>query len=105
MLEAGECRSFPDNLESEATLTFASETPGAEVRATAPTPQAVTIVQHQSLVRVAGRRLRRARGIAQRLRRTLLFADYAQPVSGDVDTRWLARHRLESSIRRRRVRA
>lgn len=95
VLEAGECRNFPDNLEFEATLTFASETPGAEVRATAPTPQAVTIVQHQSLVRLPDGGYTPRAWDPRSGSADLLFADYAQPVSGDVDTRWLARHRLE----------
>lgn len=95
VLETGECRSFPDNLEFEATLTFACDEPGGEVRATAPTPQVVTIVQHQSLVRLPDDGYTPRAWDPRSGSAGILFADYAQPVSGDIDTRWLARHRLE----------
>lgn len=95
VLETEQCRSFPDNLEFEATLTFASDAPGAEVRATAPTPQAVTLTLHQSLVRLPDDGYTPRAWDPRSGSAGLLFADYAQPVSGDVDTRWLQRHRLE----------
>src|ERR1043166_3576349 len=94
-LEPARCKGFPDNLELEALLTFAGEEPGPEVRATAPTPQAVTLAEHQALVRLpdAGYTPRawdpRSGSFA------VLFADYARPIAADIDVRWLVRHRLE----------
>jgi hypothetical protein len=94
-LDPAACRSFPDNLEFEALLTFASDEPGPEVRATAPTPQAVTLAQHHSLVRLPDD------GYAPRAwdprsgSFDMLFADYARPIADDIDVRWLVRHRLE----------
>src|SRR5262245_9695080 len=94
-LDPEACRAFPDNLEFAAVLTFASEEPGPEVRATAPTPQAVTLIEHQSLVRLpdAGYTPRawdpRSGSFEE------MFADYAQPIAADLDRRWLVRHRLE----------
>ena len=46
------CLSFPDNLEFEAVLTWAGSDPGAHVRSTAPTAEAITLVQHHSFVRL-----------------------------------------------------
>jgi hypothetical protein len=45
-------RAFPDNTELEATLTFVGEDPGGWVRSVTPTPQAVTVRQRHSFVRL-----------------------------------------------------
>ena len=89
------CKSFPDNLEFEALLTFAGDEPGAEVRQTAPTPQAVTLVQHQSLVRLPDDGYRPRAWDPRSGSMEVLFADYARPIGADIDVRWLVRHRLE----------
>ena len=94
-LEPASCKCFPDNLEFEALLTFAGEEPGPEVRATAPTPQSITLAQHQAFVRLPDH------GYTPRVwdprsgSFAVLFADYARPIAADIDVRWLVRHRLE----------
>ena len=45
-------RSFPENTEVEALLTFASSNPGGLVRGVAVNPEAVTLRQHHSFVRL-----------------------------------------------------
>jgi hypothetical protein len=95
VLDPDNCPSFPDNLEFEALLTFTSDEPGAEVRATAPTPRAVTIVQHQSLVRLPDDGYRPRAWDPRSGSFDLLFADYARPIAADLEVRWLVRHRLE----------
>ncbi|NOT34917.1 MAG: DUF5117 domain-containing protein [Candidatus Eisenbacteria bacterium] len=94
-LEPGQCKSFPDNLEFEAVLTFASDEPGPEVRATAPTPQAITLTQHHSLVRLPDDGFKPRVWDPRCGSFEVLFADYAQPIAADLDVRWLVRHRLE----------
>ena len=94
-LDPDNCPSFPDNLEFEAVLTFSSDEPGPEVRATAPTPQAVTLVQHHSLVRLPDNNYRPRAWDPRSGSFEVLFADYAQPIAADIDVRWLVRHRLE----------
>lgn len=94
-LDPDACRSFPDNLELGAVLTFASEEPGGEVRATAPTPQAVTLEVHQSLVRLPDAGYVPRAFDPRSGSFDVLFADYARPVAADLDVRWLVRHRLE----------
>jgi hypothetical protein len=97
-LDADHCLSFPDNLELEAILTFGGRKPGAELRATVPQPQSVTLVQHHSLVRLpdAGYRPRafdpRAGSFA------ITFMDYAAPLGKPAETRWIVRHRLEHAV-------
>jgi len=95
VLDTEQCPSFPDNLEFEALLTFAGDEPGPEVRATAPTPQSVTIVQHHSLVRLPDEGYRPRAWDPRSGSFEVLFADYAKPVSAEIDVRWLVRHRLE----------
>lgn len=45
-------QTFPDNLEFEAHQTFTSDEPGHEVQGIAPEPHSVTLVEHQSLIRL-----------------------------------------------------
>jgi hypothetical protein len=96
-LDPGACKAFPDNLEFEALLTFAGEEPGPEVRATAPASQAVTLVQHQSLVRLPDDRYEPRAWDPRCGSADVTFADYAQPVGADLEVRWLERHRLEKT--------
>jgi len=96
-LELDATRALPDNVELEATLTFAGQEPGPLVRETAPAPESVTLVQHHSLVRLPddGYEPRaydpRAGGFA------INFSDYAAPLSGRLDVHWLQRFRLQKT--------
>ncbi|HVS03766.1 MAG TPA: zinc-dependent metalloprotease [Thermoanaerobaculia bacterium] len=88
------CLAFPDNLELEALLTFAGREPGEQVRATAPHPEAITLVQHHSLVRLPGpgyepRVLDPRGGFFG-----ISFLDYAVPLDQPMERLWLSRHRL-----------
>ncbi|HKQ58632.1 MAG TPA: zinc-dependent metalloprotease, partial [Candidatus Eisenbacteria bacterium] len=96
-LDPSACLSFPDNLEFEALLTFAGDEPGREVRATAPTPQAITLVQHHSFVRLPDGGYTPRRWDPRSGSFEVMFADYAQPIAADLDIRWLVRHRLEKT--------
>src|SRR6185436_14041021 len=94
-LDTDQCPSFPDNLEFEPVLTFMGDEPGPEVRATAPTPQAITIVQHQSLVRLPDEGYKPRVWDPRSGSFEVVFADYAQPIDSDLEVRWVVRHRLE----------
>jgi hypothetical protein len=94
-LDPDNCQAFPDNLEFEALLTLTGEEPGREVRETAPTPQAITLVQHQSLVRLPDDHYKPRVWDPRSGSFDVLFADYAQPIASDLEVRWLVRHRLE----------
>ena len=94
-IDLAQCLAFPDNLEFEAVLTFAGTEPGPLVRETAPTPQAVTLVQHHSLVRLPDDGCRGADP------RSGSFAIEFAALRLTPSTRWLVRHRLEKVDRRR----
>jgi hypothetical protein len=89
------CLAFSENVELEAVLTFAGKAPGPQLRAVAPNPSAVTVVQHHSILRLPdpGYRPRsfdpRAGSFAVR------FQDYAAGLDQPLARRWIVRHRLE----------
>jgi len=88
---------FPENLEFEAHQTFTSDEPGAEVKGIVPQPHAVTLVAHQSLIKLP------APGYQPRLAdpRTgaiaSLIADYSAPLDAPVVVRLAHRFRLEKT--------
>ncbi len=88
---------FPDNIEFEAVLTFAAEDPGTLVRATAPTPESITLIQHHSLIRLPDAGYTPREFDPRMPSFPVSFADYAAPLDQDLTTRWIARHRLEKT--------
>jgi len=94
-LDPAGCKAFPENLEFASVLTFASDEPGPEVRATAAAPRAITIEQHQSLVKLPDDGYRPRAWDPRSGSFGVLFADYASPISADLDVRRLVRFRLE----------
>ncbi len=88
-------RSFPENTEVEATLTFTSSDPGSLVDGVAATGSAVTLRQHHSFIRLPdeGFRTRVADPRVGVNGPTIL--DYAAPIDEDMRVRWSARHRLQ----------
>jgi hypothetical protein len=104
MLDAGRsvadlenCLAFPENVELEALLTYQSEEPGELVRETAPTADAVTLVQHHSFLRLPDAGYKPRRYDPRSGSYAVEFLDYAAPLTAPVEVRWLARHRLEKT--------
>lgn len=92
--------AFPDNLEFEAVLTWSLQglDPAGElVRGTAPDADAVTLVQHQSLVRLPDD------GYEPRLADPRMgfwsqeHYDYAAPLEGTLARGYIGRHRLQKT--------
>ena len=90
-------RSYPDNTEVEALLTFTSDNPGGLVRGVAVNPQAVTLRQHHSFVRLPDD------GYKTRIADPRIgvngptIYDYATPIDQDLRIRLAARHRLRKA--------
>lgn len=89
-------KAFPRNSEVEVSLTFATTgRPGPIVRDIVPDGRAFTVRQHASLVALPDDGYR-PRAMDPRVGYFgVTFKDYAQPIQGPLDQRWIARHRLE----------
>ncbi len=88
---------FPDNVELEAHLTFASNEPGGEVQATAPVPEAVTLTLHHSFVRLPDDGYTPRKADPRTGAIALPVADYAADLDAPIDQRFALRHRLEKT--------
>lgn len=91
------CLSFPKNLELEALLTFQSGDPGPLVRETAPTSTAVTLVQHHSLIALPEPGFEPRAFDPRAGSYSVDFLDYAAPLAAPIETKLLARFRLEKT--------
>lgn len=91
------CLAFPDNVELESLLTFGGASPGGEVRATAPEPTAVSLVLHQSLLRLPDEGFRPRRFDPRMGSFAVAWTDYGAPLDGEIEQRRIARHRLEKA--------
>ena len=88
-------KGFPLNTEVESIVTLVGEDAGPLLRSVTPSPQAVTVRQHHSLVQLpaAGYRPRRHDPRVSAMAHT--FHDYASPFDQPIETRWIRRHRLQ----------
>ncbi|HEX7917344.1 zinc-dependent metalloprotease [Rudaea sp.] len=90
-----DAKSFPDNTELEAMLTFRGPGEGAFVKDVAMDPQSVTVRQHLSFVRLP------APGYAPRAYHpasgglSVGWYDFAQPLASSIDRRVQPRFRLD----------
>jgi hypothetical protein len=87
-------RSFPENTEVEATLTFTSGDPGGLVRGVAASGDAITLRQHHSFVQLPDDRYRTRVADPRVGVNGPTIYDYATPIDEDLRVRWVARHRL-----------
>lgn len=88
---------FPDNVELEATLTFATDRPGDLVEGVTPDANAVTLVQHHSLVRLPDEGYTPRRFDPQAGSFGINYLDYSRPLDAPLRQQWIARHRLEKT--------
>ena len=88
-------KSFPDNTEFESSLTFTGGKPGPLVRQTTPTPEAITLRQHHSFVRLPDDNYKPRAHDPRCPSISISFADYAAPLNQSIQKRWIIRHRLE----------
>jgi hypothetical protein len=89
-------KAFPDNSEIDISLTYvATGRPGSTLSSIVPDGRAFTLRQHISLVRLPDDGYR-PRPLDPRVGFFgITFKDYAQPIQGSLDQRWISRHRLE----------
>lgn len=90
-------KSFPQNTEMEARVTFTTDSPGGFVRQVAADPYAVTLRLRHSFVQLpeAGyepRVLDPRSGYFG-----IRYVDYATPIGAEKEQRYIVRHRLEKT--------
>ncbi|MEQ9103495.1 MAG: zinc-dependent metalloprotease [Rhodothermales bacterium] len=88
-------KGFPENTEVEVMLTFTGDNPGSEVRSVAAVPEAFTVRQRHSIIKLP------PPGYEPRLADPragyygVTYADYTTPIGEDMRVRYISRHRLE----------
>ncbi|MBL8298999.1 MAG: zinc-dependent metalloprotease [Rhodanobacteraceae bacterium] len=92
-----QARSFPDNTELEALLTFQGSGEGEFVRQVSMDPTALTLRQHVSLIRLPpeGFRPRRYHPASGAFSQGVI--DFSQPLAASLDVRVQPRFRLEKT--------
>lgn len=88
-------RTFPDNTELEALLTFEGPGESELVRQVAMAPALLTLRQRISLVRLPGPGYRPRRYHPASGAWSVGAIDFAQPLHASLDVRWQPRFRLE----------
>ncbi len=89
-------KGFPENTEVEVMLTFTTDgTPGDEISQVTPTPDAVTVREHYSLVQLPPLGSYTPRAADPRVGYFgVRFNNYAAPIDGRLVETWIARHKL-----------
>lgn len=90
-------RSFPENTEVEAILTFTSRDPGGLVNGVAATGRAITLRQHHSFIQLPGPGFRTRIADPRVGANGPTVYDFATPIDVDTRVRLVARHRLEKA--------
>lgn len=88
-------KSFPDNTELEAELTFQGPGEGELVRRVAADPASLTLRQHISLVRLPGPGFRPRPYHPASGSIDTSYVDFATPLASGIEVHWQNRHRLE----------
>ncbi len=88
-------KSFPDNTELEASVTFVSNNPGNYVRQAAIEPNIVSLRIHHSFIRLPEAGYKPRIFHPQSGFWKFDYQDYAQPINQAITRRYIGRHRLE----------
>lgn len=88
-------KSFPDNTELEASITFTSDKPGQFVRQAAINPNIISLRMHHSFIRLPKVGYQTRKFHPQSGFWSFDYQDYAQPINQPITQRLIGRHRLE----------
>ncbi|MDX2248948.1 MAG: zinc-dependent metalloprotease [Bacteroidia bacterium] len=88
-------RNFPENSEFEALLTFQGTPRGGYIRDVTPTPQAVTVQQHHSFVKLPDKAYESRPYDPRSGYFPVSWFDYATPIDEPLEKRFITRHRLK----------
>lgn len=87
-------KNFPKNTEVEALLTFTGEPQGSYIRQVTPSPEAVSVRLHHSLVELPDSWYSPRPFDPRAGYFGISYADYATPIDEPLQKRFIARHRL-----------
>jgi len=88
-------KAFPDNSEFDALLTFGGEAQGAWVRSVTPMPDAITVRQHHSFIRLPDDAYKPRDFHPYAAMNAISYYDYATPIESPINKRHIVRHRLQ----------
>ena len=90
-----ETLSFPKNSNVEAVITYVGTNPGKYVRQVTPTPSAITVRLHHSLVELPDKNYIPRKHDPRAGFYPLSFQDYSVELDESIYIRYIQRHRLE----------
>lgn len=88
-------KSFPENAEFEALLTFKGQPAGKNLRSVTPTASLVSVVQHHSFIKLPYNKYEPRVFDTRSGAISMSYMDYATPIQEDIKKRFIIRHRLE----------
>lgn len=88
-------KSFPENSEFEATLTFTGQPTGWYIRSVTPTPSSVTVRQHHSFVKLPDSDYKPRKFDPRAGFFEISHFDYATPIHESIQRKFIQRHRLK----------
>lgn len=87
--------NFPQNTEFEATLTFTGDASGRQIRSVTPSPDAVTVRQHHSFVKLPDEGYKPRVFDPRAGYFGTSYQDYSTPIGESLTKRFITRHRLK----------
>ncbi len=87
--------NFPKNTEFEATVTFTGTGAGSWARSVTPSPDAITLRLHHSLIELPDNNYTPRKMDPRSGYFGISYQDYSAPIGGDFVQQFIVRHRLE----------
>jgi hypothetical protein len=87
--------NFPKNSEFEATITFTGTGAGGWARSVTPSPDAITLRLHHSLIELPDQNYKPRKQDPRSGYFGITYQDYSAPIGGDFVQHYISRHRLE----------
>ena len=94
-IEINNTKSFPENVEFEALLTFSGEAKGNLIRSVTPDPDNVTVFQHHSFIKLPDNNYVPRKFDTRSGAISISFMDYSSPIDESITKKYVIRHRLE----------
>ena len=94
-IEINNTKSFPENVEFEALLTFSGEAKGNLIRSVTPDPDNVTVFQHHSFIKLPDNNYTPRKFDTRSGAISISYMDYSSPIDESITKKYVIRHRLE----------